>query len=68
MGKGVKLTEKRSSDAGFQFPLGHIHCLQHKGNYAERVGVAAPVCLSVVILPPTSVNFNNTRKGNVDLV
>ena len=30
-----------SSWAGLQFPVGHIHRLLRKGNYAERVGAGA---------------------------
>ncbi|GAA48731.1 histone H2A [Clonorchis sinensis] len=40
-GKGGKTRVKpktRSSRAGLQFPVGRVHCLLRKGNYAERVG------------------------------
>merc|ERR1711988_1838027 len=40
-GKGGKVQGKaksRSSRAGLQFPVGRIHRLLRKGNYAERVG------------------------------
>ncbi|ODM91077.1 Histone H2A, partial [Orchesella cincta] len=39
-GKGGKVKGKaksRSSRAGLQFPVGRIHRLLRKGNYAERV-------------------------------
>src|SRR5699024_11273470 len=39
-GKGGKVKAKaksRSSRAGLQFPVGRIHRLLRKGNYAERV-------------------------------
>ena len=45
-GKGGKVKNKsksRSSRAGLQFPVGRIHRLIRKGNYAERVGAGAPV-------------------------
>merc|ERR1719443_163526 len=47
-GKGGKVKNKaksRSSRAGLQFPVGRIHRLLRKGNYAERVGAGAPVYL-----------------------
>ncbi|UYV63368.1 hypothetical protein LAZ67_2003866 [Cordylochernes scorpioides] len=43
-GKGGKAKAKaksRSSRAGLQFPVGRLHRLLRKGNYAERVGNAA---------------------------
>merc|ERR1712010_202555 len=51
-GKGGKVKGKaksRSSRAGLQFPVGRIHRLLRKGNYAERVGVGAPVYLAAVM-------------------
>ena len=45
-GKGEKVktkTKSRSSRAGLQFPVGCIHRLLRKGNYATRVGAGAPV-------------------------
>ncbi|TPX48767.1 hypothetical protein SeMB42_g00333 [Synchytrium endobioticum] len=54
-GKG-KLTKEapragksRSSKAGLQFPVGRIHRLLRKGNYALRVGAGAPVYLAAVL-------------------
>jgi len=35
----------RSSKAGLQFPVGRIHRLLKKGNYAQRVGAGAPGAL-----------------------
>ncbi|KAJ1375193.1 Histone-fold [Sesbania bispinosa] len=35
--------------AGLQFPVGRIHRLLRKGNYAERVGAGAPVYLAAVM-------------------
>ncbi len=51
-GKGGKIKSKsvsRSSRAGLQFPVGRIHRLLRKGNFAERVGAGAPVYLAAVL-------------------
>nr|CAD7616371.1 unnamed protein product [Timema genevievae] len=51
-GKGGKVRGKsksRSSRAGLQFPVGRIHHLLRKGNYAERVGSGAPVYHAAVM-------------------
>ena len=51
-GKGGKVKGKsksRSTRAGLQFPVGRIHRLLRKGNYAERVGAGAPVYLAAVM-------------------
>merc|ERR1712078_338379 len=51
-GKGGKVKTKaksRSSRAGLQFPVGRIHRLLRKGNYAERVAAGAPVYLAAVM-------------------
>lgn len=51
-GKGGKIKTKsksRSNRAGLQFPVGRIHRLLRKGNYAERVGAGAPVYLAAVL-------------------
>jgi histone H2A len=51
-GKGGKVKGKaqsRSKRAGLQFPVGRIHRLLRKGNYAERVGAGAPVYMSAVL-------------------
>ena len=40
--KGTK-SKSRSSRAGLQFPVGRIHRLLRKGNYAERVGAGAEI-------------------------
>ena len=39
----------RSSRAGLQFPVGRVHRLLRKGNYAKRVGAGAPVYLAAVL-------------------
>ncbi|KAK7007461.1 histone H2A [Favolaschia claudopus] len=41
--------QSRSSKAGLQFPVGRIHRLLKKGNYAQRVGAGAPVYLAAVL-------------------
>ncbi|KAI1709835.1 core histone h2A/H2B/H3/H4 domain-containing protein [Ditylenchus destructor] len=53
-GKGGKAktggkSKTRSSRAGLQFPVGRLHRLLRKGNYAERVGAGAPVYLAAVL-------------------
>ena len=34
--------QSRSSKAGLQFPVGRIHRMLRKGNYAQRIGAGAP--------------------------
>uniref|UniRef100_A0A0K0EZ33 Histone H2A n=1 Tax=Strongyloides venezuelensis TaxID=75913 RepID=A0A0K0EZ33_STRVS len=53
-GKGGKAktsgkAKSRSSRAGLQFPVGRLHRMLRKGNYAERVGAGAPVYLAAVL-------------------
>merc|ERR1712096_261632 len=51
MGKGGKKKGKatsRSSRAGLQFPVGRIHRLLRKGNYAKRIGAGGPVYMAAV--------------------
>ena len=51
-GKGGKTRAKaksKSSMAGLQFPVGRIHRLLRKGNYAKRVGPGAAVYLAAVM-------------------
>jgi histone H2A len=54
-GKGGKAKDSgaqsrsRSMRAGLQFPVGRIHRLLRKGNYAQRVGAGAPVYLAAVL-------------------
>ncbi|KAI8925548.1 histone-fold-containing protein, partial [Entophlyctis helioformis] len=38
--------KSRSARAGLQFPVGRVHRLLRKGNYAQRVGAGAPVYLA----------------------
>ena len=42
-------SKSRSSRAGLQFPVGRVHRLLRKGNYAQRVGAGAPVYLAAVL-------------------
>ena len=48
-GKSKTKAKSRSSRAGLQFPVGRIHRLLRKGNYADRVGAGAPVYLAAVL-------------------
>ncbi|KAL5970204.1 Histone H2A [Taenia solium] len=52
-GKGKKNSARnhksRSQRAGLQFPVGRVHRLLRKGNYAERIGAGAPVYLAAVM-------------------
>ncbi|GAA5928916.1 histone H2A [Sporobolomyces koalae] len=41
--------QSRSAKAGLQFPVGRIHRLLRRGNYAQRVGAGAPVYLAAVL-------------------
>jgi len=38
----VGKSTSRSQKAGLQFPVGRVHRLLKKGNYAQRVGAGAP--------------------------
>ncbi|KAG4304587.1 hypothetical protein PORY_001980 [Pneumocystis oryctolagi] len=53
-GKGGKASanksgQSRSNRAGLTFPVGRVHRLLRKGNYAQRVGAGAPVYLAAVL-------------------
>lgn len=48
-GKVRAKAKSSSSRAGLQFPVGRIHRLLRKGNYAERFGAGAPVYLAAVL-------------------
>lgn len=39
-------SQSRSAKAGLQFPVGRVHRLLKKGNYATRIGAGAPGKLS----------------------
>ncbi|CBY17912.1 unnamed protein product [Oikopleura dioica] len=49
--KNAKATTKksRSSRAGLQFPVGRVHRMLRRGNWADRVGAGAPVYLAAVL-------------------
>lgn len=53
---GDAKSQSRSSKAGLQFPVGRIHRLLKKGNYAQRVGAGAPGTFDKTV----SVNFSLT--------
>ncbi|KAK2747277.1 histone H2A [Myotisia sp. PD_48] len=46
---GSKTSQTRSSKAGLAFPVGRVHRLLRKGNYAQRIGAGAPVYLAAVL-------------------
>ncbi|XP_075705232.1 histone H2A type 1-like [Rhinoderma darwinii] len=48
-GKVRAKAKTRSSRAGLQFPVGRVHRLLRKGNYAQRVGAGAPVYMAAVL-------------------
>ena len=73
-GKGGKTKGKaksRSSRAGLQFPVGRIHRLLRKGNYAERVGAGAPKnlpqSLELAAEVLELVTLETTRKAELSL-
>jgi histone H2A len=41
-GEAAAKSVSRSAKAGLQFPVGRVHRLLKKGNYAQRVGAGAP--------------------------
>ena len=48
-GKGKGKSKSRSSHAGLQFPVGRVHRLLRRGQYAQRVGAGAPVYMAAVM-------------------
>ncbi|SCU81277.1 LAMI_0B05490g1_1 [Lachancea mirantina] len=48
-GTAAKASQSRSAKAGLTFPVGRVHRLLRKGNYAQRVGSGAPVYLTAVL-------------------
>ncbi|QLG71878.1 hypothetical protein HG535_0F04850 [Zygotorulaspora mrakii] len=48
-GSAAKATQSRSAKAGLTFPVGRVHRLLRKGNYAQRIGSGAPVYLTAVL-------------------
>ena len=50
-GETENKSSSRSSKAGLQFPVGRIHRLLKKGNYAQRVGAGAPGTSTILSRP-----------------
>ncbi|XP_067881851.1 histone H2AX-like [Heterodontus francisci] len=48
-GKARAKAKSHSSRAGLQIPVGRVHRLLRKGNYAQRVGARVPVYLAAVL-------------------
>ncbi|XP_060808588.1 histone H2A, sperm-like [Amyelois transitella] len=44
-----KASKTRSSRAGLHFPVGRIHKILRKGNFAPRIGGGAPIYLAAVL-------------------
>ena len=51
-------SQSRSAKAGLQFPVGRVHRLLKKGNYAQRVGAGAPGTSTLIQL---TLNHNLMR-------
>ncbi|CAG9530490.1 unnamed protein product [Cercopithifilaria johnstoni] len=47
--KTPKKGQSRSVRADLYFPIGRIHRLLRKGNYADRIGASAPIYLTAVL-------------------
>ncbi|CAI9573340.1 unnamed protein product [Staurois parvus] len=60
-GKARAKAKSRSSRAGLQFPVGRVHRLLRKGNYAERVGAGAPVYLILELAGNAARDNKKTR-------
>ncbi|SCU87106.1 LAME_0D08790g1_1 [Lachancea meyersii CBS 8951] len=48
-GAAAKASQSRSAKAGLTFPVGRVHRLLRRGNYAQRVGSGAPVYMTAVL-------------------
>ncbi|XP_043542616.1 histone H2A type 1-like, partial [Chiloscyllium plagiosum] len=59
--------KSRSSRAGLQFPVGRVHRLLRKGNYAERVGARTPVYLAAVLEHLTAENLQLAVRNDEEL-
>ncbi|XP_047714678.1 histone H2A-beta, sperm-like [Prionailurus viverrinus] len=64
-GKARAKAKTRSSRAGLQFPVGRVHRLLRKGNYAERVGAGAPVYLTAEILELAGNAARDNKKTRI---
>jgi len=60
---GEGKSQSRSAKAGLQFPVGRIHRLLKKGNYAQRVGAGAPGVLSLKLCALLVSNSNNSNNS-----
>ncbi|CAO2599242.1 Histone H2A type 2-C [Lemmus lemmus] len=60
-GKARAKAKSRSSRAGLQFPVGRVHRLLRKGNYAERVGAGAPVYMILELAGNAARDNKKTR-------
>ncbi|KOB72737.1 Histone H2A [Operophtera brumata] len=49
MSSKVGKSRTRSSRAGLLFPVGRIHKILRKGNFAPRIGSGAPIFLAAVL-------------------
>jgi hypothetical protein len=56
-GESSSKSQSRSAKAGLQFPVGRVHRLLKKGNYAQRVGAGAPG-KSITKLNPLGISSN----------
>jgi histone H2A len=65
-GKGGKASaadpsksQSRSAKAGLQFPVGRIHRLLRRGNYAQRIGAGAPGSYSALVAFDASLTLSS---------
>lgn len=49
MSSKLKKNKSRSSRAGLHFPVGRIHKILRKGNFAPRVGNGSAICLAAAL-------------------
>ena len=59
-GDASSKSQSRSAKAGLQFPVGRVHRLLKRGNYAQRVGAGAPGTWIQVDRYQTSKKFTKT--------
>ena len=55
-GDASSKSQSRSAKAGLQFPVGRVHRLLKRGNYAQRVGAGAPGTWI------KSIDYQNSKK------
>nr|7DLX_A Chain A, Histone H2B,Histone H2A [Saccharomyces cerevisiae RM11-1a]7DLX_B Chain B, Histone H2B,Histone H2A [Saccharomyces cerevisiae RM11-1a]7DLX_C Chain C, Histone H2B,Histone H2A [Saccharomyces cerevisiae RM11-1a]7DLX_D Chain D, Histone H2B,Histone H2A [Saccharomyces cerevisiae RM11-1a]7DLX_E Chain E, Histone H2B,Histone H2A [Saccharomyces cerevisiae RM11-1a]7DLX_F Chain F, Histone H2B,Histone H2A [Saccharomyces cerevisiae RM11-1a]7DLX_G Chain G, Histone H2B,Histone H2A [Saccharomyces ce len=48
-GSAAKASQSRSAKAGLTFPVGRVHRLLRRGNYAQRIGSKAAIYLTAVL-------------------